>query len=115
MAQGEYWEEVFDRECVLKESDVPNFDNVMIWIFSDRVNGQTVLTPYQMLYQLPEGFGISCCYADYVTANLDDLQSRYLAVAAGGEVDSLCSTKGFREIGRDEGLVVYELNGENGK
>lgn len=115
VAQGEYWEEVFDRECVLKESDVPNFDNVMIWIFSDRVNGQTVLTPYQMLYQLPEGFGISCCYADYVTANLDELQSRYLAVAAGGEVDSLCSTKGFREIGRDEGLVVYELNGENGK
>ena len=115
VAQGEYWEEVFDRECALDTGSVPNFENVMIWIFSDRVEGETVLTPYQMLYQLPEGFGISCCYADYVTANFDSLQSRFLAVAEGGEVDNLCQARNLREIGRNEGLVVYELYGEEGK
>ncbi len=107
--RGEYWEEIFARECVLVEEDVPNYDNVMIWIFSDKVEDTSVLTPYQMLYQLPKGYGISCCYADYVKENIDVLQSRFLAVAVDGEVDQLCQSKGLREIGRDEGLVVYEL------
>lgn len=110
LAQREaYWQEVFDRECVLRKENVPNFDNVMIWIFNDKVGEEYVLTPYQMLYQLPEGYGISCCYAEYVKENIGDLKSRYLAVAAGGEIDALCESKGLEQIGRDEGLVVYEL------
>ncbi len=107
--RGEYWEEIFSQECILSKEDVPNFDNVMIWIFNDKVGDTYALTPYQMLYELPKGYGISCCYADYVKENIDTLQSRFLAVAAGGEVDQLCKSKELREIGRDEGLVVYEL------
>lgn len=113
--RGTYWHSVFEKECIIDRGKAPGFENVMIWIFSDRVGTDTVLTPYQMLYQLPAGFGISCCYADYVTENWEQLQSRYLAVVAGGEVDQLCRDKGAREIGRDEGLVVYELYGENGR
>ncbi len=104
-----YWSDVFEKECILETEEVPNFDNVMIWIFNDKVGEEYELTPYQMLYQLPKGYGISCCYADYVKENIDGLQSRFLAVAAGGEVDLLCQSKSMREIGRDEGLVVYEL------
>lgn len=107
-----YWEQIFDQECQLTLEKTPNFDNVMIWIFNDKVGEDWALTPYQMLYQLPEGFGISCCYADYVKENIDVLQSKYLAVAAGGEVDLLCQSKKLQEIGRDEGLVVYELQGQ---
>ena len=107
-----YWSEIFDRECILQTKDVPNFENVMIWVFNDQVEGKTVQTPYQMLYQLPEGFGISCCFADYVQNHTEELQSRYLAVAAGGEVDRLCRDANYREIGRDEGLVAYELSEE---
>lgn len=33
--QAAYWEEVFADNLVLKEEDVPNFDNVIIWVFSD--------------------------------------------------------------------------------
>ena len=58
---------------------------------------------------MPEGYGISCCYADYVKENIDVLQSSFLAVAVDGEIDQLCREKKLREIGRDEGLVVYEL------
>ena len=108
-ARGEYWQEILAKECVLIEENVPNYDNVMIWIFSDKVGDGLVVTPYQMLYQLPKGYGISCCYADYVKENIDVLQSRFLAVAVDGEVDQLCQEKELREIGRDEGLVVYEL------
>lgn len=104
-----YWEEVFDEECGLVKDDVPNFDNVVIWVFNDEVAGEAVLTPYQMLYRLPAGFGISCCYADYVLTNYERLQSRYLAVTAGGRIDEMCRKNGSREIGRDESLVVYEL------
>ncbi len=107
--RGEYWEKIFSRECILSKEDTPNFDNVMIWIFNDKVGDTYELTPYQMLYQLPKGYGISCCYADYVKDNINTLQSRFLAVVAGGEVDHLCKSKAFKEIGRDEGLVVYEL------
>ncbi len=107
--RGEYWQEIFAKECVLIEENAPNYDNVMIWIFSDKVGESSVLTPYQMLYQLPEGYGISCCYADYVKENIDVLQSSFLAVAVDGEIDQLCREKELREIGRDEGLVVYEL------
>ena len=81
----------------------------MIWIFNDKVGDDYKLTPYQMLYQLPKGYGISCCYAEYVTESIDALKSRFLAVAAGGEVDLLCQSRSLRELGRDEGLVVYEL------
>lgn len=113
--RGEYWHSIFEKECVMDTEKAPGFENVMIWIFSDVVEGENVLTPYQMLYQLPEGFGISCCYADYVTENWEQLKSRYLAVASGGAVDQLCLDRGAREIGRDEGLVVYELYGEDGR
>lgn len=105
-----YWQEVFKEECQLEREEVPNFDNVMIWVFNDKVGEEFPLTPYQMLYELPEGMGISCCYADYVKENLPKLQSKYLAVVSGGEVDMLCKQQELREIGRDEGLVVYELH-----
>ncbi len=111
LVRSRYWEQVFDEECELVLEDTPNFDNVMIWIFNDRVGEDMVLTPYQMLYQLPEGMGISCCYADYIKENLEQLQSRYLAVVSEGEVDEMCRERGLREIGRDEGMVVYELYG----
>ncbi len=108
-----YWQDVFAQECELDLENTPHFDNVMIWVFSDRVEDETVLTPYQMLYQLPKGFGISCCYADYVESNLEQLKSKYLATVSEGLIDALCVEKGFREVARDEGMVVYELHGEN--
>lgn len=110
--QEAYWKEVFTEECVLDMEKTPDFENVMIWVFNDRIGEESILMPYQMLYQLTEGFGISCCNVDYVEANLDQLQSKYLAAAAGGRIDGLCTERGLREIGRDEGMVVYELYGE---
>ena len=107
-----YWQDIFAEECVLDQEEVPSFGHVIIWIFNDQVGEEMVLTPYQFLYQLPEGYGISCCYADFVASEFDELKSRFLAVAEGGTIDALCQEKEVREIGRKEGLVVYELNGK---
>ncbi len=108
VAQMEYWEEVFDENLKLKESDVPNYDNVVIWTFSDSTPQGGVTAKWQILYGLPEGFGISCCMPDYVIENLEEMQSRYLATVAGGRIDGLCAEMGYREIARDTDMVLYE-------
>lgn len=117
VAQVGSWSEIFDENLVLtglEEGNVPNFDNVVIWVFSDKITdaGQagsvSVNLKWQMLYSLPEGFGINCCMPDYVKENLAAMQSRYLAAVAGGEIDALCMEAGYREIGRDADMVLYE-------
>ncbi len=105
----EYWQEILAENCELDTTLIPSFDNVIIWVFNDKVGEEELLTPYQMLYQLPEGFGVSCCYSEFILDHFDELQSKYLAVVAGGEIDRLCLKKGARELGRDQSLVVYEL------
>lgn len=107
-AQIAYWEEIFDSNLKLVEEDVPNYENVVIWTFGDTVSGKSINEKWQLLYCLPEGFGISCCMPDYVTEHLDELQSRYLTTVAGGTIDRLCEESGYREIARDADMVLYE-------
>lgn len=103
-----YWEESYDENLTLVQDTVPNYENVVIWVLNDTREGAEVSTPWQLLYPLPEGFGISCCKPYYIKANLETLQSRYIATVAGGEIDEMCLAAGYREIGRDEEMVVYE-------
>lgn len=111
--QVETWEGIFRKEMELSlEGEIPSFDNVVIWVFGDMKPEGNRNTDWQLLYALPEGFGISCCMPEYVKENLDRLQSRYLAVVSGGEIDAMCGRAGYREIGRDASLVVYEINGQ---
>ncbi len=108
VAQTEYWSEVFEENLTLAGEEVPNYENVVIWSFSDIVGGESLNAKWQILYGVPEGFGISCCMPDYVLTNLENLQSRYLVAAAGGSVDALCTEVGYREVARDEDMVLYE-------
>lgn len=110
-AQMESWEETFASELVLETEDVPNYDNVVIWVFSDElVSGEgSVLSDWQILYALPKGFGISCCYADYIQENFEKLQSKYILIPAGSRLEQLCKSSGKRLIGADERVCVYEL------
>lgn len=106
-AQVEDWGEIFARNLELSDR-VPSYDNVVIWVFSDRVGDGHVVEKWQLLYGLPQGFGISCCEGDYVTEHLETLQSRYLAVPPDGVLDEMCRETGYRELGRDADLVLYE-------
>ncbi len=106
-ARQEYWSAQFERNMELRTQEIPSYDNTVIWVFSDDVEGESIATDWQLLYELPAGYGISCCYQNYVTENLDSLQSRYLAVTAGGIIDEMCRERGWTEVGRDSRLVVY--------
>lgn len=108
VAQVEYWGEVFAEHLELVEEDVPNYDNVIIWTLGDITAEGWGMTKWQNLYRLPDGFGVSCCLADYITANLESLESRYIATVVGGTIDGMCSELGYREIARDTDMVVYE-------
>jgi len=106
--QVEEWRALFSEELALVEENVPNYDNVCIWVFSDNTSNGPVTNKWQILYSLPKGFGISCCYGEYVRENLNTLQSRYIATVNGGEIDEMCQVAGYRELGRDADVVVYE-------
>lgn len=109
-ASVETWGEALEERLALEEENTPNYDNVVIWVFSDMAGEETVRTSYQLLYGLPKGFGISCCMREYVIPNLDVLQSRYIAVPAGGEIAMLCQERGCPLVYGDGELVLYELH-----
>lgn len=104
-----YWEEVFEEKLELCTENAPNYDNVVIWVFEDTVDGKSKLTDWQVLYELPVGFGISCCYDTYVIDNFDNLQSKYAAVPVNGTIAQMCEVAGKVLVGADESVCVYEL------
>lgn len=106
-----YWEEVFLEKQIAVSGEI-SYDNTVIWVLTDNdaEDGSMKVTAFGELFALPRGFGISCCVREYVISHIDELQSGYLATACGGEVDELCTEKGFSEVGRSEYLVIYRLN-----
>lgn len=106
------WEEIFSESLELeRESAVPNYDNSVIWVFQDEApDGSLELISWQFLYALPKGFGVSCCMPEYIVENFGELESKYIATLSGGRIDGMCMDAGYKEIGRDRDLVVYELS-----
>lgn len=104
----ETWRGVLDGEMMLNLVDTPNYDNVVIWVFADQEEGKYQNIPWQLLYAVPEGFGISCCMDGYVKENFDTLKSRYLASIPEGHIAALCREAGYQEVYRDETLVLYD-------
>lgn len=105
------WEDTFARKLKLEtETGVPNYENSVIWVLQDELSdGSMKYTDWQCLYALPAGFGISCCKQDYVLENFAELQSRYIATVSGGRIDGMCGKAGYKEIGRDQDLVIYRV------
>ena len=105
-ARYAYWKKAFGDGMVLDLSVVPSYKNSIIWEFADDVDGESVTTDWQMLYALPKGMGISCCW-EYTDDNFDDLNCRYLSMPVGGDIEQMCLDRGYRLVGRDERLAVY--------
>ncbi|MCM1568080.1 MAG: hypothetical protein NC081_01385 [Roseburia sp.] len=106
--QVETWRQELQGELALADKEAPCFDNCVIWVLNDWVEEGWRSTRWQLLYALPEGFGISCCEQSYVLEHLDTLESRYIAFPAGGSLEGLCARKGFREIYRDGDMALYQ-------
>lgn len=111
-AELQAWEEVMQAELVPEKEAVPNWDNVVLWAYSDTESGEAdyLITRWQLLYAVPSGLGISCCQQSYILNGFDTLKGKYLAVIPDGQIDELCIRNGKREIGRTQNLVLYELH-----
>lgn len=108
--QGEIeeWKVVLEDKMVLQTEQVPSYQNVIIWSFSDSLPEGNVLTKWQVLYALPKGFGISCCYQDYVIEHFKELQSKYISAPIGGSIDKLCQQEKYQELARIGETVIYQ-------
>lgn len=106
-AEIESWRELLAGQMELREDGAPGYDNTVMWVFGDSVDGGFVNTQWQLLYALPEGFGISCCMQDYCLESFDRLQCRYLCVTPGGEIESKCVGAGYEKIAEGKGAVFY--------
>mgnify|MGYP006916027415 CR=1 FL=1 len=84
------------------------WDNTVLWVLSDVDGGY----PWQMLYGLPAGMGINICTYDYVVENFDNLNAKYIACTANGEVSSHCKANGWTEIfiQEDSNVCFYQKN-----
>ncbi len=105
-AQVEDWRFRFEEAMELTEEKVPCYENVVIWVFNEQSTaGETM--KWQLLYALPEGFGISCCQKEFVLEHFEELNSRYLVAAAGAETARRCETAGYTLLSEDEDIVLY--------
>ncbi len=107
VASVQTWQQAADEELALVRENTPNFDNVVIWTFGDMIEGQSINTQWQLLYALPEGFGISCCMPEYVKTNFDHLRAGYLCVVPDGEIEAMCVEAGYEKIVEAEDAVLY--------
>ena len=102
------WEEIYDNSGMAVIPRADGYENTVIWALGDIIDGEIVNTEYRELYSLPAGMGINCCTTGYILDHFTELQSRYLAIpAGGGSIDSLCREAGWAEIGHSAEVVIY--------
>ena len=90
-------------------SDVsPSFENTVIWVFSDEIDGKEVQLAWQMMYLFPDEYGINLCYGNYVLDNYDSLKSRYIATVPGGKIDKLLKENGAPVMAENEAIIIYK-------
>ena len=111
VAEIERTEADFHEKLALNMENVPNYDNDVIWVTYDyhAETGDQMVTDYQILYGLPAGFGISCCYPDYILENFDTLQCKYICVPVGGDIDKLCREYDLEVITQGMNAICYKL------
>lgn len=105
-----YWEKEMEQFAEATDGEVKEEDYTILWVHSDvDLEGNGKLTSWQGLYMLPSGFGINCCTRDYILGNIDSLQAKYLYVSVGGQIEAAAEQRQWKEIGRTEETVCYQL------
>ncbi len=100
-------------EAALKDSieltDTISYDNTVVWVFYDVVDGQIVHSNWQMLYALPPGMGINMCLLEEMLFDLSNVQSKYIFMPANGRIEEWCQEIGARKLAEYGGSVIYQL------
>lgn len=111
--EAESLEKQLDETMVLSSledfSDIEEYryDNTVIWLSYDIIEGETVGELWGLLYMIPEGFGINHCSQTYVMEHFDELRSGYIAALPGGQVEERLLQADAELIAETEHLCVY--------
>lgn len=99
-------------ENMTLSEDAPSYDNTVIWVIWDSVDGETETVDFGAYYAVPKGFGINLCDGGYMDANLENLRSRYIGVMPGGDFEKRCQAAGGEAVGECSRLVIYDMRPE---
>ena len=100
--------EQLNENMILEDTD-DRYDDTIIWLASDIINGESITANWGLLYAIPEGFGLNFCTQDYVMEHIDELKSAYIAVLPEGEVDKIFQGREMLVVGEVEHMKVYKL------
>lgn len=92
-------------------SDGLSWENTVIWLAYDMVDGEYVAEQWQQLYALPAGFGINHCSQDYVMEHFDSISSRYIAAVPGGDVERKLEESGAVFVAGNDKISIWDRNG----
>jgi len=99
----------FEKLLSVKEGPI-SYDNAIIWVFVDQVDGERTLMEWKAFYGIPAGMSLNICFGDYVIENYDSLQCAYLATTPGSDVSKLCTEKDANLIYHDTQMELYKIN-----
>lgn len=85
-----------------------SWDNTVIWLSYDLVEGESTAEQWQLLYALPAGFGINYCTYDYVMENFDGIRSRYMAAIPGGEVEKRLQESNAVLVAGNDNISIWD-------
>lgn len=95
-------------EDKMELSEGLSWDNTVIWLAYDMVDGEIVSEQWQQLYALPAGFGINHCSQAYVMECFEELHSRYIAAVPGGEVEKRLEETGAVLLAGNESISIWD-------
>lgn len=96
-------EELSEEGIVEFNTDNP-WDNTIIWLVSDETT-----IDFTYLYAIPKGMGINLCFKDFVLNNFSQLNSRYIMVNIGEEVDLRCEQEKKDLIAEYGNVHIWKL------
>ncbi len=96
------------KENLVMSDVVPSFENTVMWVFSDEVDGTERQLDWQQLYVFPDEYGINIGYRGYIIYKFDSLQSRYIATLPGGTIDAMLQEAGAEVMAENEKIIIYK-------
>lgn len=104
-----------ELEASMELQEGIGWNNTVIWLAYDYVEGEVVSEAWQQLYAIPGGFGINYCSQPYVYDRLEQINSRYIAAIPGGDVEKQLLEKGAVFLAGNEKIAVYDFEGIKAK
>ena len=96
-------------EMPLTDTDGISWDNTVLWVYEDTVDGEKVIVPWRALYAVPSGYAFSLVFTDEWFDEYESYSSKYLAAASGSDTEQRFMDKGAVKIADYCGVVIYRL------